>query len=248
MHEDTQAHYDRLASTYDENWAYSAAFLSWMTDCLLEQLQLGRDDRLLDLGAGTGLYARRLVEYARSVTCVEPSASMLEQIPDDPHLACICASAGQVAAGRVQLPEQRYEAILLKEVLHHVVDRAGVIRGLAALLAPRGRLVVAMLPTSIDYPLFEAAHERFRSLQPDPEDITRMMREAGLEAELTYREFPLSFPTERYLAMVRNRYMSLLSLFTDDELAAGVEEIRRRHPGDTVEFVERFAFVTGRAA
>jgi hypothetical protein len=47
--------------------------------------------------------------------------------------------------------------------------------------------------------------------------------------------------------MVRNRYLSLLSLFDDEELAAGIEEIRHRHPGRQVEFRDRFAFVLGTA-
>ena len=62
------------------------------------------------------------------------------------------------------------------------------------------------------------------------------MVEAGLAVELSYDEFPLVFPTERYLAMVRDRYMSLLSTFDDEEVDAGVEEIRHRYPGGRVEF------------
>ena len=54
------------------------------------------------------------------------------------------------------------------------------------------------------------------------------MADAGLAVELSYDEFPLAFPTERYLVMVRDRYMSLLSTFNDDEVAAGLEEIRRQ--------------------
>jgi hypothetical protein len=69
-----------------------------------------------------------------------------------------------------------------------------------------------------------------------------------LDVELTYDGFPLKLPTNRYLEMVCNRYMSLLSLFEDDELAAGVEEIRQDHPGEWVEFLDRFAFVRGTAS
>ncbi|HET9254148.1 MAG TPA: hypothetical protein VFO16_02970, partial [Pseudonocardiaceae bacterium] len=116
------------------------------------------------------------------------------------------------------------------------------------LLACGGRLLIVMLPTVIDYPLFQAAHDRFTELQPDPEAIATAMREAGLVVELSYDEFPLTFTTERYLAMVRDRYMSLLSTFDDDEVSAGVEEIRRRHPGERVEFRDRFAFVLGIAS
>jgi hypothetical protein len=43
--------------------------------------------------------------------------------------------------------------------------------------------------------------------------------------------------------MVSARYLSLLSMFNDEELAAGIAEIRRRYPDEWVEFRDRFAFV-----
>ena len=248
MREETQAHYDRLAPVYDQNWAYSPEFLEWMSRCILTRLRVGPGDRVLDVGCGTGLYARRLAERTASVVCVDPSARMLEQIPDDPRLVAVQASAEDLVVGSPLLPVDRFEAILVKEAIHHVTDRGAVIAGLARLLASGGRLLVVMLPTRIDYPLFQAAQDRFRELQPDPEAIATAMADAGLTVELSYDEFPLVFPTERYLAMVRDRYMSLLSTFDDDEVAAGIEEIRRRYPGGRVEFKDRFAFVLGIAS
>jgi hypothetical protein len=71
------------------------------------------------------------------------------------------------------------------------------------------------------------------------------MRDAGLAATVSYRTFPLEIPKARYLAMVRERYMSLLSTFDDAELEAGVAEIEACHPGPVLSFPDRFAFVRG---
>ncbi len=245
VREQTQAHYDRLAPVYDQNWTYSPDFLEWMSGCILVRLRVGQGDRVLDVGCGTGLYARRLAEHAGSVVCVDPSVGMLEQLPDDPRLVAVQASAEDLVSGSAPLPVDRFEAILVKEAIHHVTDPRAVIVGLVGLLVPGGRLLVVMLPRSIEYPLFKAAHDRFRELQPDPEVIAAAMGDAGLAVELSYDDFPLVFPTERYMTMVRDRYLSLLSTFDDEEVAAGVEEIRRRYPGERVEFRDRFAFVLG---
>lgn len=43
--------------------------------------------------------------------------------------------------------------------------------------------------------------------------------------------------------MVRDRYVSLLTKFTD--LAAGIRDIQRQHPDDTIAFDDRFVFVLG---
>ncbi len=107
-------------------------------------------------------------------------------------------------------------------------------------------MLVLMLPTRITYPLFRDALKVFAEHQPDPADIAAAMRDADLAAVVTEHSFPLAFAAERYLQMVRNRYMSLLSAFSDAELEAGVGEIRRDHPGDRIEFTDTFAFVLGK--
>jgi SAM-dependent methyltransferase len=241
----TRDHYDRLAATFDQNWAYSPQFVEWMTGCILRRLQIAPGAVAADIGCGTGLYARGLAEHAAAVVCVEPSAAMLAQVPPDERLIRVEASAEDVASGRAILPYQRYDAMLLKEVLHHVPDRAGVVCGLARLLKPGGRMLVAMLPARITYPLFADALKLFEQHQPDPAGIATAMRDAGLSAEVTQDSFPLVFAAERYLQMVRDRYMSLLSAFGDAELEAGVAEIRRDHPGEVIEFTDTFAFVLG---
>lgn len=131
MHEETRAHYDRPAPVYDQNWTYSPEFLEWMSGRILAWLEVRSGDRVLDMGCGTRLYARRLAERTGSVVCVDPSAPMLEQIPDDPRLTVVQASAEDLAAESSPLPVDRFEAILVKEVIHHVTDRRAVINGLA---------------------------------------------------------------------------------------------------------------------
>ena len=63
---DTSAHYERLAGSYDENWAYSDTFLTWMVREIALALSAAPDDRIADIGCGTGLYTpASLSEHAR---------------------------------------------------------------------------------------------------------------------------------------------------------------------------------------
>ncbi|MEV6151261.1 class I SAM-dependent methyltransferase [Nonomuraea sp. NPDC052129] len=242
----TQGHYERLADKYDENWAYSPEFTLWMTSNLLSRLTPSLEkSRLLDVGCGTGLYARDLAAHANVVVCADLSPAMLQRLPADERLIPLLAGAEDLAGGRVQLPHDDYDGILMKEVIHHLNDPAQVLAGLSRVLRPGGRILVVMLPSDIDYPLFGAALDLFRERQPAPPDIAAAMRRCGLQTELTYDEFPLVFSVERYTKMVRNRYMSLLASFNDSELEAGISEIRRTNPGPEVRFPDRFAFVLG---
>jgi SAM-dependent methyltransferase len=242
-----QAHYDRLAASFDDNWAYSPAYIAWMASRILDRSAIQPGHLVADLGCGTGLYSRQLAAAGATVICADPSQAMLSQLPDDPALIPVRAAAQDIAEHRITLPAQRMNAIVIKEAIHHVPasDRQPVLNGLAELLAPGGRIVIVMLPARISYPLFTAALRRFESLQPDPAGIAAILSRAGLETELTYDSYPLAFPKDRYLSMVRNRYMSLLAAFTDAELERGITEIQERHPGDRLEFADRFAFIRG---
>jgi SAM-dependent methyltransferase len=136
--EATRAHYDQLADSYDENWEYSPEFITWMTGYILDRLDIRRGDRVADLGCGTGLYASGLVERTDEVLCIDPSAKMLQQLPAGNAYIPVRASAEDIVAGGVRLPYDRFDAILVKEAIHHVKDRRSVLRGLAGLLAPGG--------------------------------------------------------------------------------------------------------------
>lgn len=102
-----------------------------------------------------------------------------------------------------------------------------------------------MLPTTIEYPLFAAALERYEELQPDPADVGDSLRAAGLCTRLTYVEHELRMDRDRYMRMVRSRYMSVLSTFTDAELDEGIHEMKSNHPEEELVFPDRFAFILG---
>jgi SAM-dependent methyltransferase len=242
-----QVHYGRLAASYDQNWVYSPAYIAWMTGRILDLADIRPGEAVADIGCGTGIYSRGLAAAAGKVICADPSPAMLSQLPADPALVPVRASAQDIASGRVTLPADGLDVIVMKEAIHHVPpgDRPATVRGLAGLLSPGGRIVIVMLPARISYPLFAAALERFERSQPDPAAIGAVLRDAGLGTEQTYDSYQLSFPKDRYLTMVRDRYMSLLADFDDAEIERGIAEIQERYPGDRLEFRDTFAFIRG---
>jgi SAM-dependent methyltransferase len=215
-------------------------------DCILGRASIRSGESVGDIGCGTGLDSRALPAAAGQVICIDPSQAMLDQLPADPGLIPVRASAEDIAAGRVTLPGGQVDVIVMKEAVHHIpaADRPQALRGLAAEhLAPGGRILIVMLPARIRYPLFTAALEQFERLQPDPAGIASTLSDAGLDTAVTYEPYPLAFATDHHLAMVRDRYISLLDLFDDSEIEHGISQIRETHPRDILEFADEFAFI-----
>ncbi|MEW1861454.1 class I SAM-dependent methyltransferase [Streptomyces sp. NPDC088194] len=102
--------------------------------------------RVLEVGAGTGMFAAALARWtdARLVVGVEPSPAMLAEAhrlhpaahrPDRLHFA-----AGRAEA--VPLRPRSVDLALLSRVIHHLPDRRACARELARVLRPGGVVVV----------------------------------------------------------------------------------------------------------
>lgn len=241
-------HYENIASQYDDTWAHRPEYLSWMSDHSARRLDMVPGGQVADVGAGTGLFLGRLAEEAdpdTPILCIDPSQAMLDHLPDDPRLRPICATAEDVAAGRVALPYEKLDGILIKETIHHVTNLAQTMQGLADLLVPGGRILVVSLPPRLEYPLFQGALDRFAANHPEPETIAQTMRAAGLEAEVSFEQFPITVERDHWIELMGRQWMSVLHSFSDEEIAAGQAEVRERHPESKLQFVDRFAFVLG---
>lgn len=242
------SHYERLAENYDRNWAHSPEYVEWMNARIESALQVSHGERIADVGAGTGLFLRRLMEHTDATTpilCIDPSQPMLDRLPSDPRFTPICAGAEEVASGKAPIPYDALDVILIKETIHHVENIPATLAGLADLMAPGGRIFVVTLPPRLDYPLFQAALDRFEERQPEPDDIVAAMQAGGLVAAVSYDEFHVSVDRDYYIDLVGTQWMSVLSSFSDDELAAGLDEMRAKHPEQRLEFNDRFAFILG---
>lgn len=131
--------FDSAALTYDRlRPRYPAALFA----DLLAQYELRRGDKVVEIGAGTGIATLPLVEYGLQVTAIEPAAAMAELL-------------GAKLAGRAQVVLSRFEDAAVGRPVglvaafnswHWVEPSSGVER-LVETLRPGG--IVALVWTAV---------------------------------------------------------------------------------------------------
>ena len=112
-----------------------AAILRGIRTRVLRGAKIRHGDRVLDVGAGTGLVAREALRRTAHVVAVDLSLDVLRE----------CASSVAAVAGDVlRLPfrDERFDVVTMRSVLIYVADKSATIRECRRVLAPGGRVSI----------------------------------------------------------------------------------------------------------
>jgi len=132
------AEYDNLAEVEKDHWYYvgKRQFVRRWIQRVRPPL---KTDRLLDCGAGTGIFADEMTEHC-DVTVMDTFEESLEMLrrrfPENRVVT--------LENGEIPLPAASVEYITALDVLEHVPDDQAVVKGFARLLKPGGVAVVTV--------------------------------------------------------------------------------------------------------
>ena len=142
-------------------------------------IPLTEADRLVDVGAGTGLLGLALVDDVGQVVLLDPSAGMVE-------VATAKLAGGAlptVHAARHDLvadppPAEPFDVAVSMLVLHHIADTRAALAAVRALLRPGGWIALADLDTE-DGTFHTADAEGIHHLGFDRPALEAIAREVG---------------------------------------------------------------------
>jgi ubiquinone/menaquinone biosynthesis C-methylase UbiE len=175
--------WDERVEAWDEV-AMSEAFLA-IRDRLLELAEPLGGDRVIDLGAGTGLLSLALAPRVRELIAVDISERMLERL-DDAATADGIHNIRTVAADLRRLPlEDESATLVVSNYAFHHLDDAGKELALAEarrILSPGGRLVICDMMFSLSLEPRDRrliAEKVIALLKRGPAGVVRILRNAG---------------------------------------------------------------------
>jgi len=171
--------FDRIARYDQEQWDHNNHYHRF----LLNQLP-AQSSHVLDIGCGTGEFARLLAKRAARVTAIDLSPTMIKVAKQrSQELSTIDFQVADIL--QWELPVERFDAIVSIATLHHLpIERMLPI--LSAALKPGGKLVILDLLTQetlydkltdgVAVPLnwlFQRLHNRYIQSSPEAEAALR---------------------------------------------------------------------------
>ena len=204
---------------------------------------------MLDLGCGTGKFARVLAERGLArVWGVDPSAEMLaearKRVPSSVGL-----KLGE--AERLPFKADWFDAAVLWTVVH-LIQRPLAFAELKRVLAPGGRLaIVTFAPEHFtsywQNEFFPSIPQIDLDRHPSPDLLSEELQAAGFETPRFVRLVQQAeLSREVALERIRGRSISTFDLLDEDEIRAGTEKAERELPS-RVRFEVRYLLAFARA-
>ena len=123
--------FSRFAHFYD-------LIISNPIEDILEYISPQKNDKILDLGGGTGQVAEHLVKYSKEVVIVDPSPSMIEKAQKkSDNIKTILG-----VAEKIPYPDDYFDKVLIYDSMHHMQDPILGLKEAIRVLKPDGKLII----------------------------------------------------------------------------------------------------------
>jgi 2-polyprenyl-3-methyl-5-hydroxy-6-metoxy-1,4-benzoquinol methylase len=209
---------DELAATYASAIPYKRFFYGERAAKVLELLDPQPGETILDVGCGSGHYARLAAEAGARVIAADVAENYVEQARA--HVGDALAGRCEFRvedAERLSLPDEAVDKVLMTEVIEHVPHPEHAVREATRVLRPAGRLVVStpsrFSPLNLAYSVKRrvrgyAFNEHLHEFTPS--SFRRLVGERLEVEKMEYANFLLAYPVDELYLRLGSPGLSVL--------------------------------------
>ena len=218
-----QRSYYRHADPEHFRWQADSPYFAAMEAELVNPVTVGTGERLLEIGCGEGgnLFHLRRQPGARFGVDFSPAKAAFAK-------AAGVADTAAADAARLPFVDGAFDAVLIRDLLHHVSDRAAALAEARRILRPGGRLTV--IEPNVHSPLvalqatlIRAERGLFRS---NARRLVSELADAGFVLRSSRTAQPL--PVERVLLNPRFGWTRLGALRSVQAMLQGLDWVARK--------------------
>jgi cyclopropane fatty-acyl-phospholipid synthase-like methyltransferase len=211
----------------NKTWLSSTSYIKSFNEFLLKETQLNKNSAILDIGCGRGKILGSLTSRLRLIK--KPIGIDIEQHKDRDKRIIFSKID---AINYLKKNRKKFDLILLKQTIHFLPlkDIKKLLLLCMDCLNSGGRIAIFTLATSKnEIPTFVKMKKKLsKSLKRD-QKILRFINGLYPGSILKTFSFKVKISREKYVEMIKNRYISILLNLSNAEILKGICEISSKY-------------------
>ena len=211
----------------NKTWLSSKKYIKSFNNFLLKQIRLNRDSQILDIGCGRGKILGFL--YSKLRLKIKPIGIDIEIHKDrDKRINFKKINILNLSFKK----DQKFDLILIKQTIH--LMKFGEIKKLLKILKrivnPKGKILIFTLDTGKnEIPTFKLMKNKLNKSLNRDKKILKIITDLYPQRIKKRFVFNVKIDREKYLDMIKKRYISTLIPLSKKQLTEGIEEIELKY-------------------
>ena len=219
-----------------ETWISERDYQNKAALWIIDFARLEKVHKIVDIGCGRGGIISSIsnrINNSRPISAVDCSETIgrheIDRAEDNVEYIK-CSGLPWLKS----IPDCSVDRVILKQVIHcfSPTERNLVLQETHRILTHSGKGLIMIMPPTAPFPLFGAAHNLFAESNVNYKDIILELGKIGFSVKSKVFEYDISLSRDKWMQMLRNRFMSSLVPMSDDEIEDGIAELDQQFGKD----------------
>jgi 2-polyprenyl-3-methyl-5-hydroxy-6-metoxy-1,4-benzoquinol methylase len=220
----------------NKTWLSSEKYINSFNKFILKQVSLNKHSRILDIGCGRG---KILGNLSNKLKLSKKPIGLDIENHKDKNKKIIFKKID--ALSFVSKTKITFDLILIKQTIH-LLKKKQAIKLLSICkdkLNPKGKIIILSLdPKKNEIPTFTLMKKKLLISLSKDEKLFNLILKNRAKMKVKKFTYEVKILKNKYLQMIRNRYISTLLDFTDKQINDGIIEIKNDY-GNILKFKDR---------
>jgi 2-polyprenyl-3-methyl-5-hydroxy-6-metoxy-1,4-benzoquinol methylase len=220
----------------NKTWLSSEKYINSFNKFILNQVSLNKHSRILDIGCGRG---KILGNLSNKLKLSKKPIGLDIENHKDKNKNIIFKNID--ALSFISKTKITFDLILIKQTIH-LLKKKQAIKLLSICknkLNPKGKIIILSLdPKRNEIPTFTLMKKKLKISLNKDEKLFNLILKNRPKINVKKFNYEVQILKNKYLQMIRNRYISTLLNFTDKQIKDGIIEIKNDY-GNILKFKDR---------
>jgi cyclopropane fatty-acyl-phospholipid synthase-like methyltransferase len=223
----TNIFFNSLKNWDNKTWLSSPGYIQSFNKFLIRSAKLNRSSKIVDIGCGRGKILGDLLSRLKLKT--KPLGIDIEKHKDRDkriNFKKICA------LNFFKQNNKTFDLILIKQTIH-LIEKTKIKKLLnfcKSKLNPKGKIIIFTLdPYQNQIPTFRLMNRKLKTSLKKDERMLKFISKLYPRRRIKKFNFNVKISKEKYLEMIKKRYISTLLKFSSKQILEGIKEISLKY-------------------